>query len=103
MKYGVTSLTTDRIRGGTQLAFSLHQRNAVKGEIGMTEICATSSMAEMHVIGLTADARSISSLSKNDVMRGTMTIMVPSTTNIIESAPLKEGTTQEESKPFPMI
>jgi hypothetical protein len=35
----------------------------------------------------------VSALSKNDEMRGTMTIMVPSMTNLTDSAPLKEGTT----------
>jgi hypothetical protein len=45
----------------------------------------------------------VSVLSKNNAMRGTMTIMVPSTTNLTDSAPLKEGTTQEESKLFPTI
>jgi hypothetical protein len=40
---------------------------------------------------------------KNDVMRVTMTIMFPSTTNLTNSAPLKEGVTQEESKAFLMI
>jgi hypothetical protein len=42
-------------------------------------------------------------LSKNDMMREIMTIMVPSMTNLTDSAPLKEGATQEESKPFPTI
>jgi hypothetical protein len=46
---------------------------------------------------------SVSALSKNDVMRGTMTIMVPSHTNLTGSAPLKEGATQEDSKTFPTI
>jgi hypothetical protein len=45
----------------------------------------------MHVIGLTIGARSMSALSKNDVMRGTITIMVPSMTNLTNSATLKEG------------
>jgi hypothetical protein len=45
----------------------------------------------------------VSVLSKNNAMRRTMTIMVPSTTNLTDSAPLKEGTTQEESKLFPTI
>jgi hypothetical protein len=32
-----------------------------------------------------------------------MTIMVPSMTNLTDSTPLKEGATQEDSNPFPMI
>jgi hypothetical protein len=45
----------------------------------------------MHVTGLTTDARSLTALIKNDVMRGTMTIMVLSTSNLTNSAPLKVG------------
>jgi hypothetical protein len=55
------------------------------------------------MVGLTTVAMIVSVLSKNDMMRGTMTIMVTSMTNLTGRAPLKEGTTQEESKPFPMI
>jgi hypothetical protein len=102
VKYGVTSLTTDRVHMGTQTAVSLHWRNVGEGGIGMTEICA-SSAAEMDATGLTIGARSVSALSKNDEIRGTMTIMVPSTTNLTDSAPLKEGATQEESRLSPMI
>jgi hypothetical protein len=74
-----------------------------EGGIGMIETCAMSSAAEMLVTGLTSGARSVSALSKNDVMRGTMTIMIPSTINLIDNASLKEGATLEESKPFPTI
>jgi hypothetical protein len=75
VKYGVTSLTTDRVNAGTRPAVSLHQRNTTEGGIEMTEIC----------------------------MRGTMTVMVPSMTNLTDNALLKEGATQEDSKLFPMI
>jgi hypothetical protein len=102
-KYGVMSLTTDRVRVGTQPIVSLYQKSVAKGGTGMIGTCAMSSTAEMHVTGLTTDARSMSALSKNDVMRGTMTIMVPSMKNLTNNAPLKEGATQEESKTFPMI
>jgi hypothetical protein len=103
VEYGVTSLTTDRVHAWTRASISLHRRNAAEGGIRMTEICATSSAAEMHVIELTTGTRSMSALSKNDVMRGTMTIMIPSTTNLIDNASLKEGATLKESKPFPTI
>jgi hypothetical protein len=93
VKYGVTSATIDRVYGGTQPVVSIHQRNMTKGGIRMTKICVTSSAVEMHVTGLTTGTRSVSALSKNDEMRGTMTIMVPSMTNLTDSAPLKEGTT----------
>jgi hypothetical protein len=39
--------------------------------------------------------------NRNNTMRGTMIIMTPSTTNITDSAPLKEGA-MEESKHFSM-
>jgi hypothetical protein len=64
-----------------------------EGGFGMTEICMTSSATEMHTIGLTIDAKSVNALIKNDVMGGTMIIMVPSMTNLTDSAPLKEGAT----------
>jgi hypothetical protein len=96
-KYGVMSLTTDRVHTGTQSVVSLHQRNVANGGIGITKICATSSAVEMHAIGLTTGARRVSALSKNDVMRGTMTIIVPFMTNLTDSA------THEESKDFSMI
>jgi hypothetical protein len=102
-EYGVTSLTNDRVRAGTWPAVSLHQRNMAKGGIRITEICATSSTTKMHVTQLTSGARSVSVLSKKDVMRGTMTIVVPSMTNLTDNAPLKEGTTQEESQLSPTI
>jgi hypothetical protein len=103
VKYGVTSLTTDRVNAGTRPAVSLHQRNTTEGGIEMTEICMTSSTAEMHTTGLTTGVKSVSTLSKSGVMRGTMTVMVPSMTNLTDNALLKEGATQEDSKLFPMI
>jgi hypothetical protein len=102
-KYWVMSLTTDIVRAGTRLVVSLHWRNVAEGGIEMTEICAMSSAVEMHAFGLTTGAKSMSALSKIDMMRGTMTTMIPSMTNLTDSAPLKVGTTQEESKPFPTI
>jgi hypothetical protein len=39
--------------------------------------------------------------NRNNTMRGTMIIMTPSTTNLTDSAPLKEGA-MEESKHFSM-
>jgi hypothetical protein len=103
MKYGVMSLTNDKVHAGSQPAVSLHWRNAVECRIGMTKISVTSSVAEMHATGLTIGIRSMSTLSKNDMMRGTMTIMTPSMTNLTNSALLKMGTIQEESKLSPMI
>jgi microcystin degradation protein MlrC len=102
-KYGVMNLTIDRIRTGTRPAVSLHRRSMTEGMIRMTETCATSSTVEMHVAGLTTSARSLSASSKSDMMIGTMTIMVPSMTNLTNNTPLKEGATQEESRPFTTI
>jgi hypothetical protein len=102
MKHGVMSMTIDIVPMGTRLAVSLHRRNAAKNEIGMTEICVTSSTVEMHVAGLKTDARRVSTLNRSSVKKGTMTTTVPITINLTDSVLPKEGVTQEESKPFPM-
>jgi hypothetical protein len=44
-------MTTDRVCTSTWQVVSLHWRNVVEGETGMTEIYTTSSTAEMHVAG----------------------------------------------------
>jgi hypothetical protein len=54
-----------------------------------------SSAAQMHAAGSKTSVRS-------DVKRGAMTIMVPITTDLTDSALLKKGAMQEESRPFPM-
>jgi hypothetical protein len=97
-----TSLTTSKVHEGTRLAVSLHRRNAAEGETGMTETCATSSVAKMHVVGSKTDVRSMSALNMSDVKRWTMTTMVPITTNLTDSVLPREGTMQEESRHFPM-
>jgi hypothetical protein len=51
MRHWVMVTATDKVRTGAQQAASLHQRNTAEGETGMTEICVTSSAAEMHVTG----------------------------------------------------
>jgi hypothetical protein len=103
MKHEVTSMTTGRVPMGTRLAVSVHQRNTTEYETGMTEIYATSSVAEMHVVRLKTGARSVSALNRRCVKKGTMTITVPIMINLTDNALLKEGATQEVSKPFPMI
>jgi hypothetical protein len=70
---------------------SLHRRNAVEGKTRMTETCVTSFAAKMHVAGSKTSIRSMSALNRNDVKRGTMTIMVPIMTNLTDSTLLKEG------------
>jgi hypothetical protein len=94
----VKNLTTGRVYTVTRPAVSLHQRNAAKGETGMTETCMMSSAIEMHVVKLKTSTESECASSRNDAMRGTLITMVPSMTNLTDNAPLKEGAIQEESK-----
>jgi hypothetical protein len=68
-----------------------------------TAICMMSSTSEMHMVGLITGARSMSTSSKSAMMKGTMTTMILSMTNLTDSVPLMEGTTQEESNPSPTI
>jgi hypothetical protein len=100
MKHGVMSMTTGRVLMGTRQAVSLHQRNTAEDETRMTEICMTSSAAEMHMLGLKTSVRSASALNRSNVKKGTMTTMVPIMTNLIDSILLKEGAMQEESRLF---
>jgi hypothetical protein len=85
----VRILTTDRICVGTQPAVSLHRRSVAEGEIGMTEICATSSTTEMHAVESKISVKSKSASCSNDATRGTMITMVPSKTNLQDNTPLK--------------
>jgi hypothetical protein len=59
-----------------------------------------SSTAKMPMVGSKTGIRSTSALNRSDVRSGAMTIMVPITTNLTDSALLKEGAMQEESRPF---
>jgi hypothetical protein len=103
MKHGVTSLTTDRVLMGTRQAISLHQRNVAEDKTGMTEICATSSAAEMHMTGLKNGARTMSALNRSSVKKGTMTTMIPIMANLTDSVLPKGGAMQEESRLFPRL
>jgi hypothetical protein len=98
MRHGVMITTTGRVRTGTQQAISLHQRNAVEGETGMTEIFATSSVAEMHMTGSKTGVRSTSILNRSYAQKGTMITMDPITTNLTDSILPKEGVMREESR-----
>jgi hypothetical protein len=91
MKHGVMSLTTGRVCVGTRLEVSLYQRNMAEGETGMTETCMTLSIAKMHVAGSKIGVRSVSALNRSNMNKGTMIIMVPITTNLTDSALLREG------------
>jgi hypothetical protein len=77
MKHRVRSLTTGRVLMGTQQAVTLHRRNVAEDKTGMTKICETSSAAEMHAAGLKTGIRSMSTLNRSSVKKGTMTTMVP--------------------------
>jgi hypothetical protein len=101
-KHGVTSMTTGRVLTGTQQAVSLHRRNVAEDKAGMIEICATSSVAEMHVTGLKTGVRSTSALNRSNVKKEIVTTMVPIMTNLTDSVLLKEGAMQEELRLFPM-
>jgi hypothetical protein len=96
MRHGVMIVTTGRVRTGTRQEVSLHQRNTVKGEIGMIEICVTSSMAEMHTTGSKTGIKSVSVLNRSSTKKGTMTTMVLVTSNLTDSVLLKEGVMQQE-------
>jgi hypothetical protein len=100
MKYGVTSMTTDRVLTGSWQPVSLHRRNVAEDEIGMTEICAMSFMIEMHASGLKTGVRSVSTLNRSNVKKGTMTSIVPIMTNLADSVLPKGGAMQEESRFF---
>jgi hypothetical protein len=102
MNHRVMSLTIGRVLTGTQQAVSLHRRNAAEDETRMIKICTTSSMVEMHAVGLKICVRSASTLNRSSVKKGTMTTMVPIMTSLTNSVLLKGGTMQEGSRLFPM-
>jgi uncharacterized membrane protein len=61
----------------------------------MTEICATSFTVEMHADGLKTSARSVSTLNRSNVKKGTITTTVPIMTNLTDSVLPKEGAMQD--------
>jgi hypothetical protein len=91
-------MTTDKVHTGTQQAVSLHRRNTTKGETGMIEICTTSFAIEMHAVGSKTGVRSASVLNRSNTKKGTMTTMVPITTNLTDSVLLKGGIKQESRR-----
>jgi hypothetical protein len=98
---GVKALTIVRVRMGTRPAVSLHRRNVAEDETGMIEAYTTSSATEMHATGSKTSAKSETASNRNDTMKGTMIIMVPTMTNLTDNVPLKEDAMKEESKHFP--
>jgi hypothetical protein len=87
----------------TQLVLSLHQSNAAEDETKISETCAMPSAIEMHITGSKTGAKKKTASSRNNATRGTMIIMVPSTANLTDNAPLKEGAMKEESMLSPTI
>jgi hypothetical protein len=63
-----------------------------------TAIYAMSSALEMHAAELKVSAKISSVKSKNNVMKGTMIIMVLTTTNLTRSGHRKRDTSQESSR-----
>jgi hypothetical protein len=76
---------------GTQQAVSFHWKNTAEDETGMTQICMTSSAAEMHATGLKTSARSMSALNRSSVKKGTMTTTIPNMTNHTNSVHSRGG------------
>jgi hypothetical protein len=99
MKHGGTSLTTNKVLMGTQQVVSLHRRNAVEDGTRMIEICMISSVVEMHMAGLKTGARSTSALDRSSMKKGTMTTMVPITTNLTNNV-LPKGAQCKRSQGF---
>jgi hypothetical protein len=85
---------------GTQQAVSFHWKNTAEDETGMTQICTTSSAAEMHATGLKTSARSMSALNRSSVKKGTMTTTIPNMTNHTNSVHSRGGAMQGESRLF---
>jgi hypothetical protein len=100
MRHGVMIMTTDKVHIGTQQVVSLHRRNTIEGETGVIEICTTSFATEMHAVGSKTGVRSASVLNRSNTKKGTMTTMVPITTNLTDSVLLK-GDIKQESRRSP--
>jgi hypothetical protein len=98
MKHGVMSLTCGKVQTETQKAVSLHKRNTAEDEIGMIEICVTSSVEGMHAARSKIGVRSASALNMSNVKKGTMTTTVPIMTNFTGSVLPKGRAKQEESR-----
>jgi hypothetical protein len=101
METGVMMMTTGKAFVGTRPAASLHERSVAED---ITETIATftaSSVVEMHAAEVKDDTNIGSVKSKNSTMKGTMIIMVLSTTNLTWSSHQKWDTTQKASRHIP--
>jgi hypothetical protein len=96
-KTGVTRMITDIVPMETWPAASLHRRSVVEGMVGTIVTSATSSATEMHTAGLKTATEIMSVMSRSSVIKGTMTIMAPTMTNLTGSILQKGDTFQEVS------
>jgi hypothetical protein len=92
METGVMMVTTRRAFVGTRPVASLHKRSTAEDAAETTMIYATSSALEMHAAESKADIEIRSVKSKNNVMKGTMIIMVLTMTNLTGSGRRKWDT-----------
>jgi hypothetical protein len=98
---GVIMVTTENVFMETRPAASLHVRSAADDIARTTVTYTTSSAPEMHTAKLKAGAENGSVRSKNNMMKGTMTIMVLPTINLTKSGHQKQDTSQEASRYIP--
>jgi hypothetical protein len=100
-KTGVTRMTTGIVPMGTRPVASLHRRSAVEGMAETNMTCVMSSATEMQAARLKTGTEIGSVMSKSSAMRGTMTIMAPTTVSLTDNVLLKEDTFHEVSRLIP--
>jgi hypothetical protein len=93
--------TTRKAFVGTLPAASLHGRSMTKNAIETTMTYAMTSVLEMHKEESKTDAKIMSVKNKNNAMKGTMMIMVLTTSNITEISHQRWATSQEASRHIP--
>jgi hypothetical protein len=98
---GDTMMTTRKAFRGTQPAASLHRRSAAEDAIETTTTYVTSSTTEIHAADLKTGVEIGSVKGKNSAMKGTMIIMVLTTTNLTGKGHRKWDTSQEASMHIP--
>jgi hypothetical protein len=101
MQTGVMMMITGRAFMGTRPAASFHGRSATEDTTETTVTYATSFAPEMHAAESKANAEIRSVKSKNITIKGTMIIMVVTTTNLIRSSHQKRDASQEVSRHIP--
>jgi hypothetical protein len=101
MNTGVMMVTTGRAFVGTQPAASLHGGSVAEDVVETTTIYVMSSAPKMHAAESKAGAEIRSVKSMNNAMKGTMIIMVLTTTNLTGSGHRKWDTSSEASRHIP--